>query len=370
LACQYRFTDTRDATKGAFLNPQDLKSQYQDNMSRAQRLREAVVVQLEELLSSNDVVLGVPMESRVKSWMSLEDKLTRKGIQLNNILELQDLVGIRAILLFRADIDRVEVLIRKTFDVISSEDASSRLGESEFGYQSRHFAVRIPKEWLKLPSLAGLADFFVEIQVRTVAQHIWAAASHKLQYKQEAAVPPPVRRSINRVSALLETVDLELDRVLDERHRYLEAVRESSTNDNEPLNVDNLAAILSELLPSENLNENEPYAALLANLHTLGVTSGRQLREILGRQSGAMRAADAERVAEEKSRSTTNKTEDSERVARGVFYTHVGLAREALRKEFGEKKVALVIAETNTERKLIRELHNRPAHKRKSRNQK
>lgn len=53
-----------------------------------------------------------------------------------------------------------------------------------------------------------------EVQVRTVTQHVWAAASHVLQYKQEASVPLPVRRSIYRVSALLETVDLEFERVL------------------------------------------------------------------------------------------------------------------------------------------------------------
>jgi ppGpp synthetase/RelA/SpoT-type nucleotidyltranferase len=77
-------------------------------------------------------------------------------------------------------------------------------------------------------SYGALAYFRMvfELQLRTLAQHIWAVASHKLQYKREASVPVPIRRSINRVSALLEMVDLEFDRVLLEREQYVPATRD------------------------------------------------------------------------------------------------------------------------------------------------
>jgi putative GTP pyrophosphokinase len=69
--------------------------------------------------------------------------------------------------------------------VLERQDAQLRLAEDQFGYASIHFAVELPASWLRVPSRAGLGGLRAEIQVRTTAQHIWAAASHKLQYKHE-----------------------------------------------------------------------------------------------------------------------------------------------------------------------------------------
>ncbi len=325
------------------MSTETLRIAYQDNVGRAERLREAVVTQVLALLSGNDVTLGVPLESRVKTWASIEEKLQRKSLSLGSIYELQDLIGIRMIVLFRSDLDRAVDLVSGTFDVISSEDTSTRLSESEFGYQSRHFVVKLPKAWLSLPSLVSLSDFHVELQVRTLAQHIWAAASHKLQYKQEAGVPPPLRRAINRVSALLETVDLEFERVLDERRAYVSV---SSTTEalKEPLNVDSLATVLSAIFPNENKKDDEPYADLMKDLTMLGVQTPEDARRIFKRHLAAATNADKERVAEVRAEKGVG--EDAtvmERVARGVFFAHVGLAREALRKEFGDDRVAEVM---------------------------
>lgn len=316
-----------------------LHIQYQDHAGRAERLREAVVVQLSALLAANDVTLGVPMESRVKTWASLAEKMDRKQLTLDSLFHLHDLIGVRAILLFRSDLARVLELIKNTFDVVSLEDTAARLGDSEFGYQSQHFVVRLPKSWLLLPSLAGLNDFCVELQVRTIAQHIWAAASHKLQYKQESGVPRPLRRTINRVSALLETVDLEFERVLDERRAYLQDSQTPQAA-TEPLNVDSLAAALAELLPPENKKEDEPYADLLSDLIALEIETPEQLRVILNRHTEHVKNSDRERIAELRAGSgIIDEPGVSERLARGVFYAHVGLAREALRAEYGEDTV-------------------------------
>lgn len=315
---------------------EQLKIQYQDNAGRAERLREAVVVQMTELLSSGELTLGVPMESRVKSWGSIEEKLERKSIEIDSIFALHDIVGVRVILLFRSDLDRALKLIAENFEVVSREDTGSRLGEAEFGYQSQHFVVRLPKAWLSLPSLANLNEFCVELQVRTLAQHIWAAASHKLQYKQEAGVPPPVRRAINRVSALLETVDLEFERVLNERQRYV-AETLSSPHDNEAINVDSLASLLTDLLPPENRKESEGYAELLPHLTALGVTTLGRLRQIICSHLEKAIERDKALVVENRARADdpSKKPETIERLGRGVFYSHAGLVREALRQEFG-----------------------------------
>lgn len=333
---------------------ESLRIQYQDNVGRAERLREVVVVQLSALLASNDVTLGVNLESRVKTWSSLAEKIDRKNLSLDSLFAMHDLIGVRAILLFRPDLNKVLQLVDETFEVVSLEDTANRLGDSEFGYQSQHFIVRLPKAWLSLPSLASLSDLYVELQVRTLAQHIWAAASHKLQYKQESGVPQPLRRTINRVSALLETVDLEFERVLDERQAYIQH-SQTPRAATEPLNVDSLAAVLSELLPAENKKDGEPYAALLSNLTALKVRTPEQLRDILAKHAEYVRKADQERVKEIRDRGVVeDDPEVSDRTARGVFFTHVGLTREALRAEFGDASVDAVIRTARSHRRKRR----------------
>lgn len=316
-----------------------LRIQYQDNIGRAERLREAVITQLLELFRNSNVALGVPIESRIKDWASISEKVERKNINLVNLLDLQDLIGIRVILLFKRDLAQVHNLICQTFEVESAEDTGSRLGDSEFGYQSQHYIVKIPNSWLSLPSLMGLNEFFIELQVRTIAQHIWAAASHKLQYKQEAGVPPPVRRAINRVSALLETVDLEFERVLDEREHYVTQARTSDEND-ELLYVDNLASTLLDILPAENLYEGEEYADLLKELLKLGVTTKKRLVDILTAHLGEALKFDREKVLDPETISGLPQSSVVfKRVEQGAFYTHAGLARLILRMEFGADEV-------------------------------
>ena len=204
-----------------------LRSEYSIQSDRARRLRAALCEQIEQILSSHGIALGVPIESRVKTLESSEEKLDRKSLELKSLLELNDLIGIRIILLFRRDIVTVSKLLAETFEVLSTEDTATRLSEAQFGYQSLHHIIRVPKSWLSVPTFFDLGELKTEIQLRTLAQHIWAAASHKLQYKHEESVPPPIRRSIHRVSALLETVDLEFERVLTDRGTY---IAEASSN--------------------------------------------------------------------------------------------------------------------------------------------
>lgn len=313
---------------------ENLRVGYHDILPRAERLKDAVIAELHELFHKHGVSLGVPIESRVKTWSSIADKVERKGNELSTIVDLSDLIGIRVILLFKKDLDSVRDIVAKSFDLISSEDTGERLSESEFGYQSHHYIVKVPSSWLSVPTWAGFGGFSLELQVRTMAQHIWAAASHKLQYKQESGVPHPIRRTINRVSALLETVDLELQRVLDERVAYKEQasdiISEQPTAEDE-LNVDNLAMVLSEIFPSVNRYDFEDYSSLLNDMLKIGVTTRTQAIDIFKRNYDYVMEREKKFVAQER-RGSDDEPDDR---PEGVYFKHVGLAREALRGEFG-----------------------------------
>ena len=294
--------------------------------------------QLERLLGDANVTLGFPIEFRVKSWPSIQEKFERVSLPLATLTDLNDFVGLRIVLLFRRDVELTCRAIKDYFEIVNSYDTLERLREDQFGYGSRHFIVKLPQAWLALPTFAHLGSFKAEIQVRTIAQHIWAAASHNLQYKQEQNVPVPVRRSIFRVSALLETVDLELERVLHEREAYRAAlaatpVKEIVEAEELPLNVDLLQRILDSELPPENKGAKEDYGELLKHLAESGVHTTGQLQALISRHRDKVLAEEAKQVRSmqrvlEKGKKLSGTSED--RVRKGVFYLHVGLARRML----------------------------------------
>lgn len=317
----------------------DLEKEYHTIAPMAQRLCTTLGSELRHMLASNGIVLGVPIEHRVKTWESIAEKLERKAIEIESFREVSDLVGVRLIVVFRRDVEQVCDLLEKTFRVVHKDDKQALLGESQFGYQAIHYEIQLPSEWLSVPSLAPLKGLSAEIQVRTLSQHIWAAASHILQYKSESSVPLTIRRAIHRVSALLETVDLEFERVLSGREEYREEPLEEL--ETVQLDVDLLARILDKELPEQNKkDEDEPYSKLLRDLFEFEVDTPQKLKmllhknwkEVLRHESRTVKNAMSQGESGLKFWATT-----PERAARGVFFTHVGLTRTALSKEFGER---------------------------------
>lgn len=311
-----------------------LKQDFEMQRPRADAFLKEFLHQFSALVSRADISLGVPIEGRVKGWPSISEKLKRKELTISSCRELNDLIGVRVITLFRRDVEVLCKIIGKTFQVHSKEDKEEILELNSFGYLSHHFVVSVPRSWKKTPAFADL-DFRVEIQVRTMAQHIWAAASHLLQYKRESDVPSKVGRSIHRVAALLETVDLEFERVLAQRAEYAKST--NAVAKDSVLDSDNLRLVLDEQLPPSNREENEPYSELLGDLAILKVTAVGDLKALIGKHLEATLKDDAERVSEEKSGKKKSEDADVNRLERGVYFTHAGLVRMILRREFGEK---------------------------------
>ncbi|MCP4610308.1 MAG: hypothetical protein GY845_16480 [Planctomycetes bacterium] len=331
-----------------------IKKDYDAKKASVERLRSALVEQIKELISQKKITLGVPIESRVKSWSSISEKIERINLKLENILELYDLVGMRLILLFKRDLDRCIKLIEDNFEITYQEDTASRLGESQFGYQSYHYVIKLPEAWLKIPTLKDFAEYQAEIQIRTIAQHIWAAASHNLQYKQEDNVPKTVRRSIYRVSALLETVDLEFERVLSEREEYVKELKPEVQD--EPLNVDLLKQILDAHIPIEHKGDHETYSMAVRWLSKCGIQKSSQLIDLIKRrleyamQKNAMEISGALYSANEFARTDESSRIMLERAERGVFYNHTGLLSVMLVKEYGKDYMKSKIQEIHDER--------------------
>ena len=314
-----------------------LEEGYRAARPGAERLLRELSHQMTEILGGIDATLGFPISSRVKDLQSVLDK-AKSFPKITNVQEFQDLVGFRIVLLYLRDVATVKAAIRTHFNVEREYDTQERLGDDRFGYSSYHFVVRLKPAWLALPTFSGLDNWQVEIQLRTVAQHIWAEASHRLQYKRLKSVPPAIRRTINRVSALLETVDLEFERVLDERQEYRHAAESKpGPAEDRPLDVDLLEKTLDRLLPSANKDVGEDYDEALNELAEVQVQSEKVLEKLIRKHTKSALQYDRTTV-QEKLKEIDEDFDDPDtthRLRRGVFFTHLGLLRKILANEYG-----------------------------------
>ena len=318
-----------------------LEDEYGTDKTRLENLCAEIVKQIDQLLRDARINLASPIESRVKTWASIVDKIKRNQIQPRTLAEIRDVAGVRTIALFRRDMEPIQKIIEDNFKVLHKEDTFTRLKENQFGYGSIHYEVQPPAEWLKIPTLKKLDGLRAEIQVRTGSQHIWAAASHILQYKKVTHVPLPIRRTINRVAALLETIDLEFERVLVEREEYAQQI--SLRKDDIPLNTESLKRLLDSTLPKENRDdlEGEDYADLLDDLLHFNVRTTSEFERIIKKHLKAAIKKEELHVKASVDELESGKEPvgtDEVRTRRGVYFTHVGLARGILQYEFGDKE--------------------------------
>lgn len=261
---------------------QTINSEYDSSYLAFERFKNSLLSQVEKLLELNNIPLGFPIQNRTKNWESIKNKLdTGRYNVKETITELQDIIGLRIILMFSRDVENVCKLIEDNLHVKRRYNTSERLKENEFGYSSEHFVVKIPQEWLNVPTFKGFDNFQAEIQIRTLSQHTWAEASKELQYKNEANIPRPLLRSIGRVSALLETVDLEFERLLTERDNYKEVVtKDLITYTDQLLNVDILEAILDQKIPLAFKKSSENYSDLVEDLKKFKIFYGSELETL------------------------------------------------------------------------------------------
>lgn len=129
-----------------------------------------------------------------------------RHVEYQSLSDIKDMCGIRVITYYQSDVERVQALIMREFHVLEEQSHGAEAAET-FGYTSMHLIAQLDRRRQDLAEYLAYKDLVLEIQVRTVLQHAWAAISHKLDYKSQAEVPDRSRRKLFRVAALLETGD-------------------------------------------------------------------------------------------------------------------------------------------------------------------
>ncbi|WP_294430858.1 (p)ppGpp synthetase [uncultured Treponema sp.] len=205
-------------------------------------------------------------KSRVKSFNSYYRKVLRlksEEAEKNSFVELTDMMGIRVICAFLEDLSEVEQQIKNNFVVKEVEYKGAQQSFREFGYESVHVLVSIPKECMPKKCQLPLPDSLVcEIQIRTILQDAWAEVEHELIYKSEfTPFDMPLRRKLASMNASLTLADIIFQEIRDYQKKLqgeVEARRAAFYEKADELTLASTNKKIESLEP-KNINRVSPY---------------------------------------------------------------------------------------------------------------
>jgi ppGpp synthetase/RelA/SpoT-type nucleotidyltranferase len=168
--------------------------------------------QVDYLIEGNHMHGSIKL--RVKTLESLSEKLlhlTRSTGEQNPMI--RDLLGLRVVVPFQEEVERVVELLRERFNIEKIERKSEKLSFREFAYDSVHVEIPLQGD-LKLPECC---EQVVEVQVRTILQDAWAEVEHELIYKSHYRFPnnDSIRKKLAAVNASLSLADMIFQEIRD-----------------------------------------------------------------------------------------------------------------------------------------------------------
>jgi len=159
--------------------------------------------------------LKYSVKRRVKHGESLLEKQRRSQAHGNpKKEEVKDLLGLRVVVPFQEDVEKVLEVIERYFEVLEIERKSANLSFREFAYDSVHVIIGIPSSKpLEFPPGCSKA---CEVQVRTILQDAWAEVEHELIYKSNVDFPDEsVRKKLAALNASLTLSDTIFQEIRD-----------------------------------------------------------------------------------------------------------------------------------------------------------
>lgn len=151
------------------------------------------------------------IETRIKTLESIEEKCQRRDIDPDNIREIRekmrDISGARVTCQFRDDIPRVVEAIKNMPGIAVDTEKDYINNPKSNGYSSYHLCTFVQ---IYIPG-KGTKSIPVEIQVRTMAQNLWASAEHIIRYKSVLTTEvPEVSERFASIAKYLAQIDKEL----------------------------------------------------------------------------------------------------------------------------------------------------------------
>lgn len=151
---------------------------------------------------------------RTKELLSIVKKLKRKQKEKDYAYhDLKDKLGIRIICSFSSDLEIIDNILKKNFEIIKAEYKKEELEYDKLDYTSNHYDVKVKTDKIYFESPDLYKDYVYEIQVRSINQHAWSSSSHILTYKRDAEIPKKLQRKVYRLLSLYEIADDEFSAV-------------------------------------------------------------------------------------------------------------------------------------------------------------
>jgi ppGpp synthetase/RelA/SpoT-type nucleotidyltranferase len=218
-------------------------NEFDDFKSTLDDLKVKMEFLISELIK-NEAIQTHQILGRLKERNSLKNKIDRKQDKYLSLHDITDIVGIRVITYLESDVDKIADIIEREFLIDKENSVDKRkLNTDQFGYRSLHYVVVCKDERTCLIEYKRFAGIKFEIQIRSILQHAWAEIEHDLGYKGMISIPEAHKRGFNRLAALLESADLEFDRLKKELVKYEEGVTELIRKQPEDVAIDQASLI-------------------------------------------------------------------------------------------------------------------------------
>jgi len=194
---------------------EDLQKIYLKNLPLWEEILNNIADTISNKLKAEE--LKFTLKKRVKSLESLNAKkqgLVNKGLNQNQ--KIKDLLGLRFIVPFLEDVERVVDIIKESFDVVDIERKSEALSYREFAYDSVHIEISLENLSIELPDFCCHS---CEIQIRTILQEAWAEIEHALVYKSDIEFPDnrAIRKKMAALNANLVLSDMIFQEIRDKQ---------------------------------------------------------------------------------------------------------------------------------------------------------
>ncbi len=198
------------------MDKQNLRLEFNKRLKAFEALKERAHFLLYEEIKREKIKIH-SFQSRIKPIDSLLEKIQRKKIE-DPFKDIQDIIGLRVVCLFRSDIQPIKIAIKNVFNVIKEDNKIDDTAVDVFGYLGIHFIVKF-KDCQSKTKESDLRNIPFEIQVMTLGQDTWAAVSHHLVYKREEDFPHQLRRNLNALSGLFYVADTQFEILRNEIQR-------------------------------------------------------------------------------------------------------------------------------------------------------
>lgn len=198
----------------------DLRQQYSS-------IREKFLIpcasELEKLVKSQ--LSSTSRIDRIVSRVKSPDSFITKANEIENnrkkyeypLTEIQDIIGLRLIVLFLSDVKTVSETLRRHFTSIEAKLLKPS-STSEFSYISWHGIFFIPSDCMPESITTNEMPKYFEIQVKTLFQHAWSEAEHDLGYKPASGtLSDEAKRMIAFAASLAWGADRAFQDVIDQK---------------------------------------------------------------------------------------------------------------------------------------------------------